>query len=436
MIERSSLKYVVDALVSKDRHEQAKELLEFFEQQAKTAEDLDTLGECSIRAQHYELRLRCAKKLYSLCTTAEQLFNARENLYKVYSAMNYPEKALFYIDLNLKLKPNDTETLLNRAFNLALMNKKPEGEAILNTIKTDDPKHIKSLNFARVGKMLREGDTARGISNFITAFKPKNHLFEDTLKLKFWDGVIQPGKTIVIAGEGGVGDEIINIRFLKNLKDLGMNPILYSSWHMYRPDTVDLFRRNGFNVTTNHLFFKNDYLWTHLMSLPGYLGLTEDQLWTGPYLTALRQEKNRLNDDNFKIGIKCSGNPYFEQDIYRKIPIDQFLDYLPKKASIYYIDTAVEVEGINNLKNRIKSWDDTLDFIDQMDVIVSSCTSLVHAAGAMGKRTIAVVPISEYYVWTSSRENTPWYGDNFTLLKQTELRCWKDPLEKVKKLLC
>ena len=428
---------VVDYLVSNDKHFLAHQVLDEFAKKAHTMAEYDSLGAAALRAQHHKLQLKCAQYLYTHSTNTQQLFDARENLYKIYNSLNEPEKALFYIELNLKIKPNDTDTILQKAFNLALMNRRKEAEDIIQSVAADSEEIAESIEYSLSGKLLREGHTAKGINGFINTFKPTNPLFEENLKLKFWDGGAYPGKTIVVNGEGGVGDEIINIRFLDHLKKLGMKPILYSSWHKYRPDTVDLFRRHGHEVVTNHLFFKKDYLWTHMMSLPGFLGLTEKQLWSGPYLTPLRQEKNRLDDAKFKIGIKVSGNPWFEQDVYRKIPINEMLASLPKEASVYYIDTDKEYEGTISLKNRIKSWEDTLDFIDQMDIIVSSCTSLVHAAGAMGKETIVVTPIAEYYVWTSTRTDgsTPWYGDNFKVIKQTKVRSWKEPLNEVSEIL-
>jgi ADP-heptose:LPS heptosyltransferase len=110
---------------------------------------------------------------------------------------------------------------------------------------------------------------------------------------------------------------------------------------------------------------------------------------------------------------------------------------MPENASVYYIDTEKEYDGSISLKNRIKSWEDTLDFVDQMDIIVSSCTSLVHVAGAMGKRAIVCVPIAEYYIWTSTRTNetTPWYGDNLSVIKQSKLRSWKEPLARARELI-
>jgi ADP-heptose:LPS heptosyltransferase len=109
------------------------------------------------------------------------------------------------------------------------------------------------------------------------------------------------------------------------------------------------------------------------------------------------------------------------------------LKYLPKEAEIYYNDKEVGHPGTIDLGDRIDSWEDTLDFIDQMDCIVSSCTSLVHAAGAIGKTTFVAVPIAEYYIWTTSRrdDSSPWYGDNFHVIRQTEVRDWNKPLAEI-----
>jgi hypothetical protein len=212
-----------------------------------------------------------------------------------------------------------------------------------------------------------------------------------------------------------------------------MKPILYSTWSNYKGDTVDLFRRHGYEVITDQYSINPKCKWAPMMSIPGYMGLTENDLWKGTYLTPLRQEKNRLNSRGFKIGIKCNGNPYFAQDEYRKIPLEIILKNLPEEAEIYYIDKEMGHEGTIDLGNRINSWEDTLDFIDQMDCIVSSCTSLVHAAGAIGKITFVAVPIAEYYIWTTSRRDTstPWYGSNFHVHKQTKVRDWEEPLYNI-----
>jgi hypothetical protein len=179
-------------------------------------------------------------------------------------------------------------------------------------------------------------------------------------------------------------------------------------------------------------------LWAPMMSLPGYLNLDESKLWYGTYLKPSNNPKNKIDSTKFKIGIKCSGNPYFSQDEYRKIPVEKMLQYLPENAEIYYIDKQpINNPGVIDLSPRIETWEDTLDFIEQMDCIVSSCTSLVHAAGAIGKTTFVVVPIAEYYIWSTSSKTTksPWYGDNFQVHKQTKVRNWDEPLQSVNEQL-
>ena len=421
-------------LLSNEKRAIAFEILELYYKRAQSLADFDTLGYLSLKAEHRDLYMKCAEAAYTRAETAEQLYIARSNLYKAYNAMNQPEKALFYIDLNLSIDPDSFETQTQRAFNLALMGDRTTSENTLLTLRDQYPKYAKEMKNALSGKMLRDGNTAEGILAFIESTKPKNGRFEETLKMTRWNGTIQPGRTIYVDGEGGIGDEIINIRYFEYIKDLGMRPILYSTWSKYREDTVNLFRRNGFEVITETYSIDRTQLWVPMMSLPGVLNLDETKLWRKPYLSPIKNPKNKLKGNRFKIGIKCSGNPYFSQDEYRKIPLEKMLEYLPENADIYYIDKEVGHTGTIDLGDRIESWEDTLDFIDQMDCIVSSCTSLVHAAGAMGKTTFVVVPIAEYYIWSTTSKDTtsPWYGPNFQVHKQTKIRSWDEPLAAVR----
>jgi len=427
------LKPVVLDLIRTDNRMEAWSLIDIYYKHAKTLADYDVLGYLALKSDKRDTYLECAEASYALAETPEQKYTARMNLYKAYNAMNMPEKALFYIDQNLKITPDDFETQCQKAFNISLSGQKEIAEQLLESLVKQYPEKEKSLESAFSGKLLRSGALAQGIKSFLETFKPTNDTFEKELKMKRWDGIIRPGTTLYVDGEGGIGDEIINIRFFDKLKAYGITPILYSKECNYRKDTDALFKRHGYKVINDHYSINQNMQWVPLMSLPAYLNLTEKDLWSGTYLKPLRNPKNKIYSDKFKIGIKCSGNPYFGQDEYRKIPLDVMLNYLPKEADIYYIDKEVGHQGTIDLSDRINSWEDTLDFIDQMDCIVSSCTSLVHAAGAIGKTTFVAVPIAEYYIWTTSETGTksPWYGDNFFVMRQTKVRDWDDPLTQI-----
>jgi hypothetical protein len=437
------LKPVVMDLINCDERKKAWDLIDFYLSHAKTISDYDTLGYAALKSDKRDTYLHCAEATYALANTPEQIYNTRINLYKAYNMMNYPEKALYYIEHNLSINPDDFDALCQKAANISLLGDKEKAEQIIFDLINKFPERQHDLEVMLCGKYLREGKLTQGMNAFLGKYKG-NGVFSDTLKMKKWDGIIRPGSTIYIDGEGGIGDEIINIRFFDYLKKLGMHPILYSVGK-YRKDTDDLFRRHGYEIVNNTYSIDPRCTWAPLMSLPAYLNLTEDDLWKGPYLKPLRNPKNSLLhslNKKIKIGIKCSGNPYFSQDEYRKIPIETMLSYLPKDADIYYIDKEFNSNpNVINLSDRIDNWEDTLDFIDQMDCIVSSCTSLVHAAGAIGKTTFVAVPIAEYYIWTTSKRDTasPWYGSNFHVMKQTKLRDWHEPLsqinEKVVKLM-
>lgn len=427
------LRSVILDLISSDKRQLAYDILDHMFTKSTSPMDFDIVGELALKTEHRELYFQCAKSAYALSLTTEQRNAARNNLIKAYSAMNQPEKALDLIEQQLMITPNDFETLCQKAANLSLSGDKVAGETMLQELLTKFPNEQKHIQALLSGKYLREGNLVKGISVFIETYKQKNTLFDEQLRMKRWNGIAMPGRTVYIDGEGGIGDEFINIRFFDRIKKLGMKPILYSHDNKFYRDKNNLFKRHDYELQTEPYSINNKEYWLPMMSLPAILGLTENDLWKGTYFEPLRNPKNKLEGNKFKIGIKCSGNPYFAQDEYRKIPLDLMLKYLPQDAEIYYIDTTDDHPGTIELASRINSWEDTLDFIDQMDCIVSSCTSLVHAAGAMGKTIFVAVPIAEYYVWTSSRtdNSTPWYGDNFHVMKQKKIRDWDEPLSEI-----
>jgi|LakMenEpi03Aug12_release.lakeMendotaPanAssembly.Ray.scaffolds.fasta_scaffold14139_10 hypothetical protein len=435
------IKSMVMDLIRANRRDLAWNIIDHYFSTASNLIEYDTIGYLSLKSDKRDTYLKCAEYVYSLAKDFDQLYVARLNLIKAYNTMNMPEKALFYLEQNLQYNPDDFELNCLKSSNLSLMGQKDVAEKILLDMLEKYPENATKLKSAFSGKLLREGNLAEGILSFIGKFHPDKYFLDTKSKNKKWDGIIHPGQTLYVDAEGGYGDVIINIRFFERLKSYGMNPILVSNDSEYYRDINQVLIRNGFDVLTDKILIDEKNYWTPLMGLPGEMGLTEAQLWNGPYILPLRQEKNKLPENKkFKIGIKNSGNPYFAQDEYRKIPIELMVDALPENCELYFFDKKpcqYESSRLIDLSDRIKSWEDTLDLIDQMDCIVSSCTSIVHAAGAMGKRTFVMVPIAEYYIWTTSKRDgtSPWYGDNFYVSRQTKVRSWKEPLEEVSKLV-
>ena len=438
MIENpESLKTIIEDLVNKHQAKLAREILDYYYTRCETLADYDVLGYLCLKNSYAELSVKAAEDAYALTTNSLEMYAARTNLYKAYNAANMPEKALFYTGLNLKITPEDFDTQVFHAANLKLNGQRGRGEKLIQQAidKGITDKQKRDIRSTHSHKFLRKGDTGYGIDLFLGVKKDKATTFH-LMGMERWNGKPKKGKKLYIYEGGGIGDTFINVRFMEHVKDLGMEPVLYSN--LGRESVMDVLYRNGFNVQTHGYGIDNSCPHTELMVLPCDMRLKEKDLWRGPYITPLKQEHTDLGPKKkFRIGIKCNGNPYFAQDMYRSIPFEKMMGAMPDDVEVYYIDTEQEFPGVINLKDRINNWEDTLDYVSQMDIVVSSCTSLPHIAGAMGIPTAVMVPIAEYYIWSSSRQNdtSPWYSDNFRVFKQKKVRNWDEPLEKANKYI-
>lgn len=175
------------------------------------------------------------------------------------------------------------------------------------------------------------------------------------------------------------------------------------------------------------------------MDLPCSIGIERDSLWQRQYLWAINDPKNELSSFGVKgkkVGIKIQGNPHYEQDLHRSLPYEEVMKAIPVGTTTCLFD--IDDDFIQTttrphiyLKDLIENWDDTLDFIHQMDVIVTSCTSIAHAASAMNKKVFVLVPIMNYYIWVNGDTKSEWYSNNTVVLHQTKPGKWDDPLKKL-----
>lgn len=433
MIENpDSLKMIIEELVNKHQPKLARDLLDYYFTRCETLTDYDVIGFLALKNSYPEMSVKAAEAAYALAKAPHEIYAARMNLYKAYYSNNMPEKALFYSGLNLMVAPDDFDAAISHAVNHKLNGDRMLGEQLIDKIieKGINEKQRRDLRSTHAHKFLRKGDTGYGIDLFLGVNREKATTFQ-LMNMERWNGRPKKGKKLYIYEGGGIGDTFINIRFMEHIKELGMEPVFYSN--LGREDVLDVLYRNGFNVTTRLEGVDLESPHTESLVLPCDLKLKENDLWRGPYIKPMKQKHTDLGSKKkFRIGIKCNGNPYFAQDVFRSIPFDDMIAAIPDGVEVYYIDTVQEYPGVINLKGRINSWEDTLDYISQMDLIMSSCTSLPHVSGAMGIPTIVMPPIAEYFVWSSSRtdDTSPWYGDNFRVYKQTKVRDWKDPLKK------
>ena len=420
-------------LISLGKNADAKKVLDVMRKYCSTLQQIDAVGKLYADIREFKDCLELARQAYDLARTNQERWDARVNIIRACLNLNMPNEALRHIRINESIDSADHPNRMDKAMAYFLLNRKAEGEMLLRQIleepRTDDVDNRVRFNLGTYE--LVNGDFKTGLRKVLLDGRKLNIWHRYSLPAEMmWEGGVQPGKTILMCAEGGMGDEIISVRFQKHFRDVGMRPIWYTSRH----DLAAVFRRCGFETITDLAEYRPDWLWCYGMPSPTYLDLDEDQLWYGPYIKPIN--KARRLDGKMRVGIKTSGNPKYDQDLHRSIPASDVIDALAgldgAKLYSFHVEEDLDDPRVTSLREDIKSWDDTLDFIDQMDLVVSSCTSLAHAASAMGKETIVMVPILNYYTWARPGAHSKWYGESTRIVRQVEHDNWNESIRELR----
>lgn len=429
----------IEFLNKVDEVKECENLIDTFSKYSNNKDQYLELARCYNEIKSFDKAIKFAEKSLIMTVDNLELLSIRANLSKLYNLKNDPEKSLFYSNQNYRIDPTDYDTRLERMFSYFLLNQKDKSEAILREmIKEDLPLEVKQRVLFNLGTYdLYKGEFKKGLKGCILRGKELGIWKDIQMPFEKWFGGTIENANIIIVAEGGIGDELINFRFMKHFIDRGMNPI----WLTSRKDVASIIKRSGYKVISNinELDRTEKYYWTTSIPLPVYLDLSEDELWYGNYITASEESINKFKYIENSIGIKCSGNPFYDHSLHRSVPLDDMQHYLPldKNWVSLHIDESLDHVNIQDiLMKGIHSFEDTLGLIYNLDYVVTSCTSVAHAAAAMGKKVFILVPITAYYTWASNHDTSSiWYGDNVTVLRQVKHKSWKEPLEQLAYLL-
>ena len=439
MNELEAFYRIADLYARVDKHEKLKAFVQdFIDILPKNTAGFDVLCYCYYKAKDYKNAIYYGEMALG-ASTGDAADAIRFNLGKCYLNANEPYKSRNCFDILCKLHPERLDIKLDLAAALFACNQKDEAKELLIRLDEEswkfDKREESAIRFNLAAYLFKDGDFKLGMK-YLSLGRQLRVFGADThnYPIPKWDGSTNTGKHILIVGEGGIGDEIINARFVKHITDRGMKASFASCQGM-----ASVFSKLPFETTQNYTKFTTDIkniidydYWTPAMSLPEVLDLSAPDLWYGPYL--LPDDKhnikwaNRLTGE-VKVGLRWSGNPLYEQDLHRSISLEQLYDIVPSKWTKYSIqkeNTAIlaQYPDITNLENELETFDDTIACLSNLDIVITSCTSVAHAAAALDKKVFLMVPIMEYYTWAEGREQSSWYGENLTIIRQSTPKNW------------
>jgi hypothetical protein len=249
-----------------------------------------------------------------------------------------------------------------------------------------------------------------------------------------WKDEPLENKTLLFRCEGGFGDQIMNFRFAKRFQEMGAR-VLVSCASELKP----LFSRHGFICVDNEVIMCAHYdYWVPAMSAPYILGLEFEDLDGSPFISPTEPRKLFSKPGNLKVGIRWSGSPEFEDEQHRRFPPELMINLHDIPNTTFYSLQRDEnlIDGLpfGDMREQMKTWDETANIIAGCDIIISSCTSVAHLSAAMGKPTWIVTPIMPYYTWVVPGNTSRWY-DSVRLFRQEKYGEWEDPFQKIREEL-
>ncbi len=241
-----------------------------------------------------------------------------------------------------------------------------------------------------------------------------------------WDGSPFEGKTLLIHAEQGLGDSLQFIRYAALAKERG-GTVLFEA---PKPLARILNRCGGVDrIIPRGEPIGDIDIQIPLLSLPLIFntlpGTVPAQV---PYLTpdaALVSDwGERLGrDGNFRIGICWQGNPSYQADAKRSVPLKHFaalsalegvtLYSLQKEFGAEQLAAIGGQNGIIDLGPELDedhgAFMDSLAVMTHLDLVITSDTAMPHLAGAVGCQVWMALPRVPDWRWGMVGETTPWY---------------------------
>ena len=244
-----------------------------------------------------------------------------------------------------------------------------------------------------------------------------------------WDGYTKG--IVLLYLEGGLGDQIHQVRYAKLIADRGCRVVVSCSGSL-----ASLFVGvEGVSAVVQHEAVYGVYhdFWVAGMSAVVPLGLEMGDISGKPYISKPITVPGRKK----RIGLRWQGNSKFEHEHHKRFPFDLMFDAVSDTDAEFI--SLQRDEGAEACPKWVKQvplahWEDTRQAVASCDLVISSCTSVSHLAGAMGVDTWVIMPIMPYFLYALPGERTPYY-DSFTLVRQTHYGDWTAPFDAVKQRL-
>ena len=370
------------------------------------------------------------------------------------------ESALAHFQRAVDLNPQFAEALCNYGLNLQFLGRFPEAIRWLSkAIEVSPDAPAPHLNLAVT--LFLNGELRRAWHEYEWRWKSprlENRLRAASQIAAPWDGSSLAGRTLLVFGEQGIGDEVMFASCLPELLEQTARCILACE-----PRLVPLFARSFSAASvvsmealqephSRRSLGRMDYQ-IPIGSLPRLLrGSRADFPRASYYLHAARPlveafgERLKRHATGLRVGISWRGGSTPEERRRRSSELRQWQPILALPnitfVSLQYGDTTEELAALQaELGVTVEHWSDVNPLVDldrfaaqiaALDLVVTIDNSTLHFAGALGVPTFGLIsfPSSSSWRWFAAGDETVWYPQ-VRLFRRQHPDPWQGVLQRV-----
>ena len=385
------------------------------------------------------------------------LAQAHSNLgYLLFHDLEEYESGAEHIERALALRPGDVAATCNWMMVLQQRGETRDALALADQLLSRDPT-IAEARLNRALILLADGEFERAWPDYEARKQVLRPRLSEPSPWPEWDGTALSGRTIFVHAEQGLGDQIMFASCLPDLIAMAGACIVQCD-----PKLAGIFRRSfpAATIVSNDVPAEGSVIGKQrpdcsvsLGSLPLFFRRTRvDFPRHSGYLCADEKRVDRWRSKlatlpgRTKVGISWRGGLATTRQSLRSIPLPEWSPILsvPDTAfvSLQYNTTREELEAaaastgvtVHHWHDAIADYEETAALIAGLDVVISVQTAAVHLAGALGKRTWALIPAAAEWRYGTRGDTMIWYPA-VKLVRQQKFRDWAAVIHTVRETL-
>jgi tetratricopeptide (TPR) repeat protein len=391
-------------------------------------------------------RDRYAEALASFERVLVQRPDSEDALYNVAFSLVASERdaeALAIYQRLLALNPRHIEALLGKGAALQNLTRFAEAVATYDEVFALDPKRV-DAHVSAATALLSMGDFRRGLAEYEWRRAAGADVVQP-LRQPIWlgDGPLKD-KALLVHAEQGMGDVLFGVRYVPWLAGQGARIMLQV--HASLKALLSGLAGAAVVVARGEPLPAFD-CHCPVMSLP-YAMKTELATFPAkvPYIHAPPERvshwRERLPQTRgLRVGIVWCGNPAFKEDRRRSLRLD-LIEPILATADVFFISLnpgiaerdAAKLPGRSNvlhLGSQVRDFADTAAVVAQLDLVITSDTSVAHLVGAMGRPVWIMLGFAPDWRFAHDREQSSWYP-TARLFRQITLGDWASVIERVR----